>query len=111
MDPQETIEEQERRILRDKEEGDRHFTEAGMVAENTIDLVRQARAKMAENKVDGTEDSCVSEMIKQLSQEKIYEITRCFQKRFMEKSTRSQDASKSALWSWMKPLVLEGLCS
>ena len=51
--------------------------------EITIDLVFQARAKMAENKVNGQKDSVVSEMIKQLPQEIIHEITRCFQERLM----------------------------
>ena len=39
---------------------------------------------MPENKVSGPEDSIVSEMIKKFPQEKIYEITRGFQERFME---------------------------
>ena len=38
---------------------------------------------MSENKVNGPEDVVVSEMIKQLPQEKIYEVTRCFQQRCM----------------------------
>ena len=51
------------------------------MAEITIDLVLQARAKMSENKVNGPEDTVASEMIKQLPQEKIYIITKCFQER------------------------------
>ena len=61
----------------------RHFTEQGRVAEITIDLVSHARAKMSENKVIGPQDSIVSEMVKQLLHEKVYEITRCFQDRSM----------------------------
>ena len=38
---------------------------------------------MAENKVNVPEDSIVSDMIQKLPQGKIYEITRCFQERFM----------------------------
>ena len=56
-------------ILKYKEDGDRHcraVEQDGRVAEITIDLVLQARAKMAENKVNGPEDSIVSEMIKQV---------------------------------------------
>ena len=34
-----------------KEDGDRHFTDQGRVAEITIDSVLQASAKMSENKV------------------------------------------------------------
>ena len=54
-----------------KNDGDRHSTEEGRVAEITIDLVLQARAKMAESKVNVPEDSIVSEMIKQLPTSKI----------------------------------------
>ena len=70
--------------MRYKEHGNRHFTVQGRVAKITIDLVLQARAKMPENKVIGPEDSVVSETIEQLPQEKIYEITRCFQGQFMD---------------------------
>ena len=38
---------------------------------------------MSENKVNGPEDAVVREMIKQLPQEKIYIITKCFQERVM----------------------------
>ena len=51
--------------------------------EITIDLVLQSRAKMSDNKVNGPEDTVVSEMIKQLLLEKIYTITKFFQERFM----------------------------
>ena len=64
--------------------GEKHFTEEKSVPEITIELVLQARAKMADNKVNGPEDSTVSEMIKQPPQEKKYEITRCFQDRSVE---------------------------
>ena len=42
-----------------------------------MDFVLQARDRMAEEKVSGPEDSVVAEMIKELLQEKVYEITRC----------------------------------
>ena len=48
-----------------------------------VDLVVTARAKMAEEKVNGPEDSFVTETIKQLPQEKMYEITNCFQTLFL----------------------------
>ena len=38
---------------------------------------------MAEDRVNGPEDSIVTEMIKQLPQEKLYDIARCCQDRFM----------------------------
>ena len=82
VDPEQTKEEQEKRITMYKQDGGRHFTEQRRVAEITIDFVLQARAKMSENKVNGPGDSFVSEKIKQLQQEQIYEITRCFQNRF-----------------------------
>ena len=69
---------------------EKHFTEERSVPEITIELVLKARAKMADNKVNGPEDSTVSEMIKQPPQ---------------EKSTRLQDVSKIAVWSWKKPKV------
>ena len=78
------IEEQEKRIMKYKKSGENHFTEERSVPEITIELVLQARAKMADNKVNGPEDSTVSEMIKQPPQEKKYEITRCFQDRSVE---------------------------
>ena len=58
-----------------KTDGDRHSTEVGRIAEITVDLVLQARAKMAEERVNGPDASTVIEMIKQLPQEK-NEITR-----------------------------------
>ena len=51
VDPEETAEEQEKRIAKYERDGDRHFTEEGRVAEITFDLVPQARAKMSENKL------------------------------------------------------------
>ena len=57
--------EEEKRIVTCKEDGGRHFSEVRRVAEITIDLVKQARAKMAENKVHGPEDSVVTEITKQ----------------------------------------------
>ena len=82
VDVEETIEKQKDRIKEYKKDEDRHFTEAGRVAEMTIDLVFQARAKMAEERVNGPEDSIATEMIKQLAQEKY---------------TKLQGASKTAL--------------
>ena len=46
-------------------DGDKHFTEEGRVAEITVDLVPQVRAKMPEDEVNGSGDSIVSQMIKQ----------------------------------------------
>ena len=72
MEPEETREVQEGRIECFKRKGDHHFTKNGRGTEITIDLVLQAGAKMSENKVNGPEDAVVSEMIKQMPQEKIY---------------------------------------
>ena len=80
VDPEKTIEAREKRIMKHSE-GDRHFTEEGRVAEITIDMVLQAGAKMSQNKVNGPEDAIVSEMIKQVLQEKIFKNTRRFQDR------------------------------
>ena len=83
-DAEETIEVQENTGSRStRQMGDRHFTEEGRDDAITIDLVLQARAKMAEERVNGPEDSIVSEMVKQVPQENMYEITRCFQVRFL----------------------------
>ena len=60
------------------------FTVEGRIAEITVDLVLQARAKMSDNKVNGPEDAIVSEMIKKLLVDKIYTIARCFQERLMD---------------------------
>ena len=59
-----------------RREGDQQFTQDGRGAEITIDLVLQSREKMSDNRVNGPEDAVVSEMIKQLPQEKIHIITR-----------------------------------
>ena len=75
VDPEETIAEQKKIITKFKEDGDRHFTDQGRVAEMT---------EMSENKVNGPEDAIACEMIKQLPQEKIYTITRGFQEQFTE---------------------------
>ena len=64
-------------------ERDRHFTDDGRVAETTVDLVLQARAKMSENNVNGPEDAVVSVMTKLLPLDKIQKITRCFQERLV----------------------------
>ena len=85
VDAMESREEQEERIVQYCMEGNKHFSEDGRIVEITVDVVLQARAKMSENKVNGPDDVIVSEMIKQLPQEKIYEVTRCFQQRFMGK--------------------------
>ena len=55
------------------------------MAPSTVDLVldTHTRAKMAEERVNDPEDSIVSEMIKQLPQDKLYEMTKCFQDSFM----------------------------
>ena len=52
--------------------------------EITVEFVIEASATIAENKVNGLEDSTGSKMIKQLPQEKLDEIKRCFQDRLME---------------------------
>ena len=58
-------------------------------------MVLQARAEMSENNVNGLEDAVVSEMVKQLLQEKIYIVTTCFQERFMgQRETRSRKIVK-----------------
>ena len=41
-----------------------HFTEEGRIVEITVDLVFTARARMAEERVTGLEDSVVAEIIK-----------------------------------------------
>ena len=66
---EETIEMQVDGIKKYKKDGDGHFTEEERVAEITVHLVLQAKAKMAEERVHGPEDSIVTEMIKQLPQE------------------------------------------
>ena len=60
------------REMRGTEKGANTSTEEGRAAEISVDLVLQARAHMADNKVNGPEDSVVSEMIKQLPSEKIF---------------------------------------
>ena len=83
MDREETTEEQAKRIAKYKKDCDRQFTEYGRVAEITVDLVLQARARMLDNIGNGSEDAIVSEMIQQLPQENIHAITRCFRNRFI----------------------------
>ena len=56
MDPKETIDEQEKMIMKNNEDGDRHDTEEGRVAEITTDLFLQTRTKMLGNKGNGSED-------------------------------------------------------
>ena len=82
-DKEETAEKQNERIMQYKTAGDRHLTEDLRTAADTFGLVIRARSRRAEVKVSGPGDSVVAEMIKELLQEKVYEITRCFQARFM----------------------------
>ena len=83
VDPEETSEEQAKRIAKYKKDCNRQFTEDGRVAEITVELVLQARARMLENMAMGQKMPIVSEMIQQLPQENIYAITRCFRDRFL----------------------------
>ena len=82
-DQEETKEAQESRIEHFTKKGYQQFTEDGLNAEITIDLVLQAKAKLSDNKVNGPEDAIGSEMIKRLPMEKIYTIVQCFQERFL----------------------------
>ena len=83
VDVHETIEKQEDRIKKCKTDGDRHFAGEGIISINSIDLVLEVCAKMAEESVNGSEDSIVTEMIKRFPQKQQHENTRCFQDRFM----------------------------
>ena len=82
-DLEETNEAQEKRIACKWKKGNQQFTDDGRNAEITVDLVLQARAKLTDNKVNGPENTIVSEMIKKLPMESIYTIATCFQERFM----------------------------
>ena len=64
-DIEKTFEMEEDGVKKYRTYGDRHFTEDRGVAEITVDLVLQAMAKMVEERVNGPEDSIVTEMIKQ----------------------------------------------
>ena len=75
-DEEETILQQEERNEKCRREGHRQFTEEGTIAEITVDLFLRARARMAEERVNGPEDSVVTEMTKQHPQEKMFEITK-----------------------------------
>ena len=77
-DREETADKQMGRIRQVKAEGDRQFTGDGRLAEITTDLVLGARGKMAEEKVNGPVDT---DLIKELPQENIFEITESFQSR------------------------------
>ena len=79
---EETREVQEQRTEHFEKKGHQQFTLDGRKADITVDLLLQARAKMAHNRVNGPEDTVVSEMIKQLPLEKIYTTTKCFRERF-----------------------------
>ena len=64
----ETFLQQEERIDNYKKEI--NFTEEGRTVEITVDLELRARTSMAEERVNGQEDSVMTEMIKLLPQEK-----------------------------------------
>ena len=59
-DMEETAEMQEERIMKSKIAGDRHVTEDEGIAEITVDLVLKFRARTAEEKANGPEDSVVT---------------------------------------------------
>ena len=52
-----------------------------MMEETTVNVVFEARARMAEVRVNEPEDSVVTEMIKQFIQAKMLGMTRYFQTR------------------------------
>ena len=82
-DREETREVQGKRIQYSEEKGDQQFTMDGRQAEVTVDLVLRAWAKMNDNKISGSKDAMVSEMVKILPLEKFHTTTRCFQERFV----------------------------
>ena len=67
---EEIIEKQGDRTEEYKMKGDRHFTDEERVAEMFFDLVLKARVRMAEERVNGPEGSIVTEMMKQVPQDK-----------------------------------------
>ena len=66
----------------------------------SVDLVLQARGKMAEERVYGPEDVIGTEMKKQLPQEQFCEVTRCIQDHFicLEKASISWKIVKLVFW-------------
>ena len=84
VDVHETIEKQEDRIKKYKTDGDRHFAGERRISINSIDLVLEASAKMAEESVKGSEDSIVTEMINGSPQKQQHQNPRCFQDRLMD---------------------------
>ena len=68
--------------MKHKMAGDRRSIEGGRIAEIMVYMVLRARAKMAREKVNRPGDSAVMEMIKQHPKD-TYNMSRCFQARFM----------------------------
>ena len=94
-DEEETAEKQKDKFYT---ECHKHFTEVGRIAEITSDFVLRARARMKEQeKVIGAEDSVVAELIKEVPQEKLFEITGCFQGRFMGQEGAPQPLANSKI--------------
>ena len=83
-DQEETTEKPKGRISQNKSQCDNQFAKERRIAEIIFDLLLRARTRMAEGKVNGPEDSVVTKTIKELFHEKICEITKCFQARFMD---------------------------
>ena len=69
----------------------------------TIDLVLRDRARMGEEKVTGPEDAVVAELIKDLNQENVSAIARCFQARFMGQEGAPDSKENSKIGSLEEP--------
>ena len=79
-----------------------HFKDDGRIAEITFSLVLRARVEMVEEKVNGPRESMVVvEMIKELPQKKVYEITRYVPPRFMRLEGEAPDP-----WGTVKVVFL-----
>ena len=77
VDLEETDEKQKERIQGDEHLGNEHFSER-RIAEISVDLVLQPRARLCNNKVDGLKDKFASEMLERLQLAKVYKVASFF---------------------------------
>ena len=82
VDLDETNEKQKERIQRCEHLGNEHFSR-GRIAEISVDVVLQARARLCDNIVGGLKDKIVSEIVKRLPLTIVFKVANFFEEGFM----------------------------
>ena len=100
-DKEETSEVQAKRIRRQRRSGDRHVALEGRRVMITAGKVLRARGKMLRTKANGPADCLVTEMLRCLPTETVYDVAHWFDKRF-----KGECRAKKA-WKFLRLVFLK----